>query len=276
MQPNSDRFPDWNPELADDMREETLAYFHEVIWKQNLPLPALLDTQVAYVTPRLARHYGMEPVEADSATTLVRVDATDVPGRGGLLTHGSVLTVGGDDASMVTRGLLVMHELLRGVVKDPPPCVDTTPTPSKPGLTQRAIAESRIANKNCGGCHEKFEPLAFGLEKFDGLGSRHELDEHGNKLRDDGSILVPGTAKPVSYNTSQELMNLLANSERVSKSLTWKVTQFALGRPLTASDVRILDTIHEDAQKSGGTWASLLTAIATSDLVRMTNTEANE
>ncbi|HIE95942.1 MAG TPA: DUF1588 domain-containing protein, partial [Fuerstia sp.] len=73
-------------------------------------------------------------------------DLSQVPGRGGLLTQGSLLTVGGDDASMVTRGLLVMHELLRGVVKDPPPCVDTTPVPTKAGLTQRSIAMQRISN----------------------------------------------------------------------------------------------------------------------------------
>ena len=277
MQPNAERFPGWDPKLATDMRDETLAFFREVIWEQNRPLSSLLDSQVAYVTPRLARHYGMNaPSDATSETGLVRVDVSGQAGRGGLLTQGSVLTVGGDDASMVTRGLLVMHELLRGVVKDPPPCVDTTPVPSKPGLTQRAIAESRIANKNCGGCHGKFEPLAFGLEKFDGLGTWHDQDEHGNALRADGEILFPGTAEPVSYKTSQELMTLLANSERVKKSLTWKVTQFVLGRPLTASDARILDTIHENAQKAGGTWSSLMMAIAESDLIRLTKTEAAE
>lgn len=202
-----------------------------------------------------------------------RYDLSEVPGRGGLLTQGSSLTVGGDEASMVARGLFVLQDFLRGSVKDPPPCVDTTPVPTKPGLTQRAIAEARVANNSCGGCHAKFEPLAFGLEKFDGVGAYHESDEHGNKLRDDGEILFPGSNKPVPYQTSAELMDLLADSKRVRECMTWKVAQFALGRPLTAADRASLKKIHQAAWDEGGTYASLITAIATSDLVRTTPTE---
>ena len=114
---------------------------------------------------------------------------------------------------------------------------------------------------------------SFGLEKFDGLGAYHEVDEHGNKLRDDGKILFPGTAKTVSYKSSSELMDLLAGSDRVSQSITWKLTQFSLGRPLVAADARIVDGIHQASEKAGGTYASLITAIVLSDLVQLTRTE---
>ena len=191
MRPNRERFPKWNDELARDMQNETLEFFKHVVWDEQRPLSDLLNAQFTYATPRLAKHYGLKP----AGNGMTRYDLAKVEGRGGLLTQGSVLTIGGDDASMVTRGLFVMHELLRGVVKDPPPCVDTNPPPTKSGLTQRGIAESRIANVNCGGCHAKFEPLAFGLEKFDGIGVFHNKDEHGNQLREDGDILFPGTAQ---------------------------------------------------------------------------------
>jgi hypothetical protein len=135
------------------------------------------------------------------------------------------------------------------------------------------VAESRIANASCRGCHAKFEPLAFGLEKFDGLGAYHEVDEHGNKLREDGEILFPGQDQPVSYQTTAELMGLLAGSERVRKGIARKVTQFALGRPLSEADGPIVDQIDEAAQKGGGTYASLITAIVLSDLVQTTRTE---
>jgi hypothetical protein len=273
LRPNPQKFPDWDPRLAVDMRNETLAFFEEIVWKQNRPLKDLLNTKVTFVTPRLAKHYGLPLEKQPADDQVVRYDLSSVPGRGGLLTHGSVLTVGGDEASMVTRGLFVMHELLRGVVRDPPPGVDTTPVPSKPGLTQRAVAESRIANKSCTGCHSKFEPLAFALEKFDGLGSYHENDKHGNKLKDDGSILFPGQEQPVSYRSSAELMDLLANSERVGESLTLKVTQFAVGRPLGAEEARMVSDIHRTAQQGGGTYGSLMTAIVLSDLVQMSRIE---
>ena len=271
MKPNPEKFPQWNANLANDMRAETIAFFDDVVWKQNRPLADLLNAKLTYATPRLARHYGL-PVQRGG---LARYDLKSVPERGGLLTQGSVLTIGGDEASMVTRGLFVLRDLLRSGVKDPPPSVNTEPVPSKAGLTQRNIARKRIADKTCGGCHIKFEPLAFGLEKFDGIGAFHEKDEHGNTLRDDGEILFPGTAKTVPYDSSAELMNLLAGSDRVQQCLTWKVAQFALGRPLGSADSRTLDKVHQAAQKGGGTYASLMRAIIKSDLVQKTQTEAN-
>lgn len=275
LRPNADRFPKWNPQLARDMKQETLAFFDHIVWTKQQRLSALLNAEVTFVTPELRKFYGLPTVSgADSdADSLQSVELKKVPGRGGLLTQGSLLTVGGDNASMVTRGLLVMHELLRGVVKDPPPCVDTTPVPTRPGLTQRSIAMERVADASCGGCHEKFEPLAFGLERFNGIGVWREQDEHGNALREDGSILFPGSAKVVRYRTSKELMNLLAESDRVRQSLTWKVTQFSLSRPLVAEDAAIVDQIHAVAESQGGTWTAVMTAIVNGDLVRRTRTQ---
>ena len=174
---------------------------------------------------------------------------------------------------MVTRGLFILQDFLYSTVGNPPPCADTTPIPPQPGVSIRAVAQSRIDNKSCGGCHSRFEPLAFGLEKFDGLGAYHEMDEHGNKLREDGEIIIPGE-KTASYKTVDEYMDLLSDSPRVQKNITRKVTQFALGRPLVESDTPIIEKIHKAAQQEGGTYASLITAIVTSDLVRMTKTEA--
>jgi hypothetical protein len=270
LNPNGDKYPNWDNALAADMREETLAFFKEVAWEQNRPLADLFNSQMTYATPRLAAHYGLEPKGAG----LHRYDLSSVPSRGGLLTQASMLTVGGDDASMVTRGLFVLQDVLRGIVKAPPPGLDTTPVPSKPGLSQRHIAEQRIANVSCSGCHAKFEPLAYGLERFDGLGVFHEQDEHGNDLRDDGEIFFPGASRWIKYDSTDELMDLLAASDRVSETITWKVTQFALGRPLVVRDAPIVRQIHESSQERGGTYSSLITAIVMSDLVQLTQTEA--
>ena len=273
MSPNPDRYPKWNKNLALDMKEETLAFFKEVVWVQKRPLSDLLNANVTFVNKRLAKHYGFGNVNEEG---MIKYDLSDIPERGGLLTQASILTIGGDEASMVTRGLFVLHDLLRSGVKDPPPCVDTTPRPTKPGLTQRSIAEGRVANKACGGCHGKFEPLAYGLEMYDGIGVFHQKDEHGNRLRQDGEVLFPGTDKPIPYQTSKELMQLLSASDRVNQCLTWKIAQFALGRPLGQSDALALEKIHEEAQRRGGTYPSVIRAIIKSDLVRKTETEVDE
>lgn len=269
MQPNAKKFPQWQPELAGDMRQETLAFFRDVVWEQKRPMTDLLNAQFTYATPRLARHYGLEP-QGDG---LARYDLAGTPSRGGLLTQGSVLTIGGDEASMVTRGLFVLKELLFGEVGSPPPGLDTTPPPTSPGRSHRAIAMERVNSAACGGCHSRFEPLAFGLEKFDGLGSFHETDEHGNELREDGQVVIPGVDQPVKYNAASEMMDLLAQSERVEQTLVRKLTQFALGRPLIADDEALVLGIHRQAKKDGLTYASLITALLKSDLVQLTRTE---
>ena len=268
LAPNRKRFPNWNADLADDMREESLAFFKHVVWDEKKPMSALLNTQVTFASPRLAEHYGLEP-KGDSVASY---DVSKIPGRGGILTHGSILTIGGDNASMVTRGLFVLHDLLRGTIKDPPPCVDTTPVPTKAGLTQRSIAEGRIADVKCGACHSRFEPLAFGLEKFNGIGVWREADEHGNRLREDGEILIPGAPSLVTYQTSAELMDLLAESARVRESLTWKMAQFSLGRPLGAADAGVMAGVNAECQKNGGSYKAAIIALTTSDLVTKAQT----
>ena len=272
MRPAAEKFPGWRPELAADMQEETRRFFRDLVWQQKRPLRDLLNAQFTWLTPQLARHYGLEP----KGDGWERYELQDVAARGGLLTHGSVLTLGGDDASMVTRGLFVLHDLLRGTINAPPPCVNTTAPPLRAGLTQRAIAETRIADQKCGVCHSRFEPLAFGLEKFNGVGAHADADRFGNPLREDGELLFPGTAEPVQFDNSGQLMQLLAESDRVQQSLTWKLTQFCLGRPLGAVEARQVQAIHTAGTQAGGTWQAMVKAIVMSELVQLCRTEVVE
>lgn len=262
------------------MRAETIAFFNEVVWQQERPLSDLFNAQFTYASPRLARHYrftkgqgarpGIESGNSPNHDGLSRYDLSQVPSRGGLLTHGSLLTIGGENASMVTRGLFILHDLLRGTIKDPPPGTDTTPVASRPSQSQRTIAQVRINDKACGGCHKKFEPLAFGLERYDGLGTYRKFDRFKNLLREDGEVLLPGNAKRIAYQSSAELMDILARNDRVAENITWKLTQFALGRPLAGPDIPILKKIHAQAIKSGGRYTDTMMAIILSDLVRLT------
>jgi hypothetical protein len=206
---------------------------------------------------------------------LARYDLSKVPARGGLLTQGSTLTIGGDEGSMVTRGLFILREFLYSGVEDPPPCVDTTPVPTKPGQSQRVVAMQRLTNEACASCHSRFEPFAFGLEKFDGLGALHEKDEHGNTLRDDGEVIFPDREEPVAFASSAELMNLLARSERVQRGITRKATQYAIGRPLSEADEPRVEQIHQATRQNGATYAALIRAIVLSDLVQKPQRETN-
>lgn len=263
LNPGEEKFPHWDPALANDMRQETLAFAQHLLWKEKRPLADLLDAQFTYLTPRLAKHYGLKPNPHSKGDEFTRYDLTAHPERGGLLTQGSLLTIGGDEASMVTRGLFILHNILRGTVNDPPPTVDTTPIPSEPGLSQRAIALERLADNSCAGCHSKFEPLSFALERYDGIAQYSLKDHHQNKLREDGEILIPGAPKLELYQTAPELMALLAKSPRVSENIAFKLAQFALGRPLATTDKPHLQALT----KENLTYQDLIISLATSPLI---------
>ena len=212
---------------------------------QKRPLHELFNARFTFHNEALARHYQV-PIPKDlPSDELQKIQLTADSRRGGLLTQGSVLSIGGDEASMVARGLFMLHEVLRGVIQDPPPCVDVTPVPTGSGLSQRDIATKRIENKSCGGCHGKFEPLAFAMEPFDGLGRFQRQDRHGNRLREDGLVHVPGDTAQQPYETSLELIVSLL-TPRAQATLTWKVVPVAIGRPswLRMEAVEAILSIH--------------------------------
>ena len=68
-------------------------------------------------------------------------------------------------------------------------------------------------------------------------------------------------------------MDHLADSNRVRQSITWKLTQFSLGRTLGPREARSMQTIHQAGWKSGGTYENLITAIAVSELFLIQPTE---
>ncbi|MDQ3031476.1 MAG: DUF1592 domain-containing protein [Myxococcota bacterium] len=254
------RFPDWDPALGHDMRDETLALFDEIAWSGERPLTDLFDAEETFLTGRLATHYGLEPTGDAQA----RYDLSEIPERGGLLTQGAVLTVGGDGSSMVGRGIYLLETFLCGHLDSPPPGVDTTPPDISPGNSQREYSEGRVANPSCAGCHIQMEPIAWGIERFDATGSHQLEDEFGNALQQDGWLRIPGQSTQTDYSSVAELAALLATSERARDCASLKATQFAIGRPLAASDGCSLRDMRDRYVEGEGTWTDLVVAIATS------------
>lgn len=258
------QFPGWEDALAEDMKRETLALADWLMWEERGALTTLFDAQRSFLTERLAQYYGLE-VQGSGFT---EYDLTTVPERGGILTHGALLTAGGPSASMVHRGLHVLRNILCGRVEDPPPGVDTTPMETSPGFTKRDEAELRVESSTCGGCHSQMDTLAFGLERFDGTGAYALEDEHGNALRQDGFVVFPGTVEQVSYQSIAQLMDLLASSDRVRDCMSLKASQFSLGRPLAEVDACSLAAVRDRYAASDGSYQELMVAVALSPMMR--------
>ena len=88
VKPDPHKFPDWGPELRDDMQTETRLFFDSML-RENRPLVEFLDARYTFLNERLAKHYGIEGVKGPDFR---RVELT-TDQRGGILTQASVLTV---------------------------------------------------------------------------------------------------------------------------------------------------------------------------------------
>ena len=123
MEPAPSLFPGFDDALADAMRSESELMFREVAFA-GLPLTSLLTSDFTFLNDRLATHYGLP---APGSNTLQRVPLTGNLQRGGLLSHGSFLTVTShpNRTSPVKRGKWVLEELLCETV--PPPASSASP-----------------------------------------------------------------------------------------------------------------------------------------------------
>ncbi|MEM1023180.1 MAG: DUF1592 domain-containing protein [Myxococcota bacterium] len=262
---STEDFPSWTQGLGADMKEETLRLF-EAVAQEAGPLDAVHDANYTFASGRLAALYGFEP----SSEAAGRWDLSDVPERGGLLTQGSLLTVGGSRASLVERGLWFLETILCGEIDAPNVDVVMEMGELMPGFTQRHYAEERLQTPACAGCHIQMDPLAFGLARFDGAGVYREQDTFGNQLRWDGELIAPGDSVGAPYDRVAELARLLADHPRVRECQVLKATQYALGRALVESDGCSLAQIRDQYLAEGRTWPALVRAIALSPSLRRT------
>lgn len=174
---------------------------------------------------------------------------------------------------MVARGQFLLENVICGRLGSPPPGVDTTPPEVVEGRSQRFYSEARVDDPSCGGCHSQMEPLAWGLERFDGTGSVATTDRYGNELREDGNIRVPGQTESLPFSTIGEMMTLLSDSTRLQDCMSLKASQFAVGRLLLDSDGCSLVDMRDRFIASDGSYQELIVAIALSPMIRTVRTQ---
>src|SRR5690606_19330044 len=123
-----------------------------------------------------ARHYGVPGV---TGPRFRRVAAPRE--RGGVLGHAGVLTVTSNPTrtSPVKRGKWVLEVLLDDPPPPPLPGMDTLPEvhadDARRSLRERL--ERHRADAACAQCHQRMDPLGFGLERFDAVGLWRETED---------------------------------------------------------------------------------------------------
>ena len=229
-----------------DMREETVRVFDDVL-REEEPIWELFEGSRTYLTPRLARHYGIpEESLGNQGSGFRKVDLNELaPERAGLgvLGHASVLasTSNSTRTSPVKRGKWVMEALL-----------DTPPPPAPPGVPQlpsreeshdvvslRMMLERHRADPDCAVCHLRMDAFGLALESMDAVGRVRDLD--GDVAVDDSTTLPDGT----QINGPFGLGEMLVGNRDVLRSLSRHMLVYALGRGLDWRDEPLLDFLVE-------------------------------
>jgi hypothetical protein len=243
VRPDAKHFPEFDAALQQAMLGEVTAYFN-YIFRNDRPLLDLIDSDYTFVNQRLAAVYGLGfPPNGD---TMQKVSLHD-RNRGGIVGMAAVHAATSYPlrTSPVLRGRWVLESLLGGKVPPPPPDVPALEEAEKAGhKTLREQLESHRTKSECAACHDKMDPLGFGLENFDVLGRWREKDR-GQPIDPTGTLPSGQT-----YTGPAGLKGvLLERKDAIVKHLVRKMTGYAFGRELNKFDDCVVDRALEALQK---------------------------
>ena len=257
VKPDPQKFPAWGPELRDAMKTETRLFFDSML-RENRPLSEFLDARYTFLNERLAKHYGIADVKGPEFR---RVELT-TDQRGGILSHASVLTVSSypTRTSVVIRGKYILQNILNSPPPPPPadvPLLDEAAVGTSASLRQQM--EKHRANAMCASCHNKMDPLGFGLENYDGIGQWRTMD---GKFPVDSSGILPNGK---SFGTPAEMRDVLKSQlPEFARCVTEKMLTYSLGRGLGPYDRRTVEEIQRNLAGAGYPFQSLVYEIVRS------------
>jgi hypothetical protein len=229
--------------------------------RENRSILDLLDADFTFVNEQLAKHYGIAGVKGKE---FVRVKAP--PGRGGILTQASILTLTSNATrtSPVRRGKFVLEQILNTPPPPPPANVPELEDQKELKGTLRQLMEQHRANAVCSSCHSRMDPLGFAFENYDPVGVWRDKD--GDAPVDPSGELPDGR----TFKGPDGLKQLLKqNNGLFVRCLSEKMLTYALGRGLEAYDRRAVDKIVEGVAKGDYRFAALISEIVKSDPFQM-------
>jgi hypothetical protein len=242
------------------MVRETELFLSSVL-RSDRSILGLVDANYTFLNERLAEHYGIPNVKGSDFRRV-----TFPPGspRGGLLSHGSILTLTSypTRTSPVLRGKYVLENLLAAPPPPPPPNVPALNTAGEKrgeSLTLRDAMVQHRANPACSGCHAAMDPIGFAMENFDAVGRWRERDAGKNI---DTSGALPGG---IAFDGVTGLKKvLLSQPELFTGAFTEKLMMYAIGRNVQYYDLPAVRRIVRESAKQDHSFAALVLGVVKS------------
>jgi mono/diheme cytochrome c family protein len=259
-----ERFPSFTNELRHAMFEEPIRYLVDVAGN-NRSILDLLYGKDTFVNGELARHYGMPEPKPGRDDSWVHIADARPFGRGGLLTMAVFLTKNapGLRTSPVKRGYWVVRRLLGERIPPPPPTVPELPKDeaSTGELTLPELLARHRADKNCAGCHQRFDAVGLVFENFGPVGERRNRDLGGRPVQSTAEF--PDGKERHGVDGLRDYLREKRQGDFVA-NFCGKLFSYALGRSLILSDKPTLDDMRARLAVEGYRFGSLIESIVTS------------
>jgi hypothetical protein len=255
-----EHFPSFTNELRQAMFEEPVRYFMDIARRNRSVLDLLYGTDT-FVNRPLAHHYGM-PWPHGGPDEWVHITDAHRFGRGGVLPMAVFLTKNapGLRTSPVKRGYWVVRRLLGEQIPPPPPTVPELPKDeAKLGnLTLPQLLAQHRADKNCAGCHRRFDAIGLVFEDFGPIGERRSKDLGGHPVQT-GATFPDGKDRD-GLKGLRDYLREKRQGDFVD-NLCQKLFSYALGRSLMLSDRKALDAMKARLAIDSYAFGSLVEAI---------------
>jgi mono/diheme cytochrome c family protein len=258
--PDEVLFQDFDETLRSAMERET-ELFIESVFGENRSVVDLLSADYTFLNERLAKHYGIPNVRG---SYFRRVTLPPGSPRGGLLGHGSVLTITSYSTrtSPVLRGKWVLENLLSAAPPPPPaniPALETKGAAPGELLTMREAMTRHRASPACASCHARMDPIGFAMEQFDAVGRWRDND--GGQAIDVTGVFPDGVKFEGIAGLKREL---LRHPEQFAGAVAERLLMYAVGRNLQYYDAPAVRAILRDATPSRYTLSSLVLGVVKS------------
>lgn len=258
VRPDAKKFPEFDDELAELMKDEVVFGFHDLI-ANDRSLLELIDSDATWLNERLAALYGIPGVKGPRMRRVPLQDRN----RGGVVGMAAVLTVSSYPlrTSPVIRGKWILESLLGSKIPPPPPEAGSLPENGAEGrkLSFRQRLEQHRTKAECASCHQKMDPLGFGLENFDPIGRWRTSDDGGPV---DAAGQLPSGEK---FSSPAQLKQvLLKRQDEVLTHLARKLLGYALGRALNNFDKCVVDDGLKALKANGHRSSALIETIVAS------------
>ena len=215
--------------------------FIDYLIKENRPVEELIDTKVSFINSYLRPYYEEKDVtqfprkHKQQKQPLVKVEIQNTSYRGGLLTMPGFLKMYGQ--SPILRGVWVLERILGDHLGEPPEDVPPLKKPKKgEKFTPRQLFERHKNNKSCAVCHDRIDPLGFGLEEYNasGLFKPQGMDASGK------------TPNGKSFKTFAELKKIIAKDYKkdITINLLKRFYAYSNAAKIELTDEKIIQQMY--------------------------------